>query len=203
MSKLKPIILALGLSLAVAACGGGGGPVPQNTFYRLQVAAPAASGAAAILPGILEVDRFVVEGLTAGRAIVYSDSAKPQELHEYHYHLWTEPPATMLRDELVNFLRAGKAAAQVVTPEVRVSPDYMVRGRILRLERVVGGTPGALVELEMSARKIRGDELLLLKTYKAQVVPSGDAVGEVATAFGKALTDVYGRFLGDLAAAKR
>lgn len=194
-------VLLMAVALALAGCGGGGGPVPQNTFYRIQVAPPPPA-ASPVLPGTLEVDRFMVEGLTSGRAMVYSDSARPQELNEYHYHLWTEQPASMLRDELVSFLRAANAAKQVVTPEVRVSPEYMVRGRVLRLERVIGGNPGALVELEISARRIRGDELLLLKTYRAQIRPASEEMGDVVTAFGKALTEVYGKFLADLAAKK-
>lgn len=194
-------VLLVAMVLALAGCGGGGGPIPQNNFYRVQVSPPSAA-TGPVLPGTLEVDRFSVEGLTGGRAMVYSDSARPQELNEYHYHLWTEPPASMLRDELVSFLRAANAAKQVVTPEVRVSPDYMARGRILRLERVVGKNPGALVELEMSARRIRGDDLLLLKTYRAQVAPGSEEMNDVVLAFGKALTDIYGRFAADLAGKK-
>lgn len=196
-------LLLAAVALTLGACAGGGGPVPQSTFYRVQAAAPTAPAAVPVLPGILEVDRFHIEGLTAGRAMVYSDSAKPNELHEYHYHLWTEPPATMLRDELVSFLRKTNAARQVVTPEVRVSPDYMVRGRVLKLERVVGGDPGALVELEMSARKIRGDDLMVLKTYRVKASPSGKEVGDVVDAFGQALGEVYGKFVADLSAAKK
>jgi ABC-type uncharacterized transport system auxiliary subunit len=195
-------LLLAAVAVTLGACAGGGGPVPQSTFYRVQASAPA-SPVATPLPGILEVDRFHIEGLTAGRAMVHSDSAKPNELHEYHYHLWTEPPATMLRDELVNFLRKANAARQVVTPEVRVSPDYMARGRVLKLERVIGNDPGALVELEMSARKIRGDDLMVLKTYRVKVAPSGKEVGDVVDAFGQALGEVFGKFVADLSAAKK
>ena len=75
------------------------------------------------------MDRFVADGLTAGRPIVYSESGRPREVLEYHYHFWTEPPTILLRDQLVVYLRAAKVADTVVTPEHRVEPDYEARGQ--------------------------------------------------------------------------
>ena len=74
-------------------------PLPQDHFYRLSVGAPGNPRAEPRFKGTLEVGRFVADGLTAGRPVVYSMADRPNELREYRYHFWTEPPPTMLRDQ--------------------------------------------------------------------------------------------------------
>ncbi len=193
----KVCLPALGLIAAgfLAACGSAA-PVPEDQFYRLVVSQPASSKT--LFPGIMEVDRFVADGLTAGRPIVYSETGKPFQVKEYHYHFWTQPPTVMLRDELVSYLRARKVSDTVVTPEMRVTPDYILTGKIKRLEKVVGDPPKAVLELELSLRKASGDNILHLDTYRVETVSDGPGVDDAVKSLNTALTSIYGKFVHDL-----
>ncbi len=193
----KVYLPALGLIAAgfLAACGSSA-PVPEDKFYRLTISAPSPSKM--LFPGIMEVDRFAADGLTAGRPIVYSETGKPFQVKEYHYHFWTQPPTVMLRDELVSYLRARKVSDMVVTPEMRVTPDYVLTGKIKRLEKVLGDPPKAVLELELGLRKASGNKILHLDTYRVEIVSDGPGVDDAVKSLNTALTSIYGKFVDDL-----
>jgi cholesterol transport system auxiliary component len=192
---MKAVISVLALVL-LAACGSAA-PVPEDQFYRL-----AAMGAKplskTLFPGTLEIDRFVADGLTAGRPIVYSEAGKPYQVKEFHYHFWTQPPTVMLRDELVSFLRHSKVADIVVTPEMRVTPDYVLTGKIKRLEKVVGTSPKAVLEIELGLRKATGGKLVFLDTYRVETTSDGSGVDAAVHSLNKALSSIYANFVADL-----
>ncbi len=173
-------------------------PLPQDHFYRLSVGAPKNSPAEPRFKGTLEVGRFVSDGLTARRPVVYSMADRPYELREYHYHFWNEPPPTMLRDQLVDYLRAAKVMTTVVTPEMHVKPDYVLAGRIKRLEKINGEPPRAAVELEFGLRRTENDELLFLGTYGVEVKARADTVAAAVAAINDALTEIYAKFTTDI-----
>lgn len=193
----KGYLPALGLIAAgfLAACGSAA-PVPEDQFYRLTVTQPPSSKT--LFPGIMEVDRFVADGLTAGRPIVYSETGKPFQVKEFHYHFWTQPPTVMLRDELVSYLRARKISDTVVTPEMRVTPDYVLIGKIKRLEKVLGDPPKAVLELELGLRKESGDKILHLETYRVETMSDGPGVDAAVKSLNTALTTIFGKFVHDL-----
>jgi cholesterol transport system auxiliary component len=194
MRMWLPVLVA---AVLLAACGSAP-PVPEDHFYRLRVT-PAPSPGQKLLPGTVEIDRFVADGLTAGRPIVYSESGKPYQVREYHYHFWTQPPTVMLRDELVAFLRAAKVADAVVTPEMRVPADFVLTGKISRLEKVVGEPPKAVLEMELAVRKAAGGKLVFLDTYRIESTADGAGVDDTVNALNQALATIYRKFLSDLA----
>jgi len=102
-------VLVTGLSLA----GCSAPSVPQDRYYRINLEMPASG--AIVLNGVVEMDRFVAVGLAAGRAIVYTSDSNAQFLQEYNYDFWHEPPAIMLRDALLDYLRAAHVAGALVT----------------------------------------------------------------------------------------
>ena len=148
--------------------------------------------------GRLKSSALSADGLTAGRPIVYSRSDRPRELKEYHYHFWTEPPPVMLRDQLVAYLRGANVASAVVTPELRVAVNYALTGKIKRLERVIGVSPGsakAVVELELGVRQTAGERLLFLDTYRVETEAAGDTVGAAVDAINEGLKRVFALFV--------
>lgn len=198
IKALRPI-LAIAVAGVVAACGSVP-PVPEDQFYRLKaVRAESAAPVKPLFPGTIEIDRFVADGVTAGRPIVYSEAGKPHQVKEYHYHFWTQPPTVMLRDELVSYLRAANVAKVVVTPEMRVNADYVLTGKIIRLEKVIGTPPKAVLEIELGVRKATGGELIFLNTYRIEAASDGPGVDDAVHALNAALSTVYGRFVTDLA----
>lgn len=194
---MKRLIPVLALALVLTACGSAE-RVPEDQFYRLSAAPPSKPAAKPLFPGTIEVDRFVADGLTAGRPIVYSEDGKPYQVKEFHYHFWTQPPTVMLRDELVTYLRQAKVASTVVTPEMRVRADFVLTGKIRRLEKIVGTPPKAVLELELVLRKASGGKLIFLDTYRMETPSDGSGVDAAVYSLNKSLSAIYGKFVADL-----
>ncbi len=194
---MKRLIPVLALALVLTACGSAE-RVPEDQFYRLSAALPSKPAAKPLFPGTIEVDRFVADGLTAGRPIVYSEDGKPYQVKEFHYHFWTQPPTVMLRDELVTYLRQAKVASTVVTPEMRVRADFVLTGKIRRLEKIVGTPPKAVLELELVLRKASGGKLIFLDTYRMETPSDGSGVDAAVYSLNKSLSAIYGKFVADL-----
>lgn len=183
---------------ALAACGTAE-PVPADRYYRLDVAVSQRFQQPE-LNGVVEVERFAADGVTAGRPIVYTERADSLELKAYHYHFWAEPPTVMLRDALVRALRAAGAAREVVAPESRIRPDYVVTGEIKRMEHVAGSTPQqAVLEIGLVLRGAQSGNLMLLRTYRIEREFAGGSMNEFVTAMNAAASEALQRFLADLA----
>lgn len=186
------LILLAGLLSGCAAP-----PPPRDSFYRLEVAASPAL-AHAPLHGVVEVSHFGAEGLTGERALLYSYRDKPDQVLRYSYHLWTEPPASLLEGQLVRVLRAAHAATSVVTADLRVPPDYVIEGRLRRFEQLAGARPAVLVEIDLGVVRVHGNALLLLRTYKVEKPSRTEQVPDAVAAFQAAVGEVFAQFLDDL-----
>jgi ABC-type uncharacterized transport system auxiliary subunit len=191
-------LLAILAAALLAACAQP--PVTQDAFYRLQVAPPTATLAKPKLPGPLEVPRFSADGLMAGRPIVFSEAGEPLQLSAYHYHFWLEPPGAMLRDEMVAYLRAAGVAKSVVTPELRVDPDFVLIVKIKRIEQVRGPAPKVVIALEVGLGGRKDDRLLLLKTYRVEKEAANNTVGAAVEAFSGAMAAVCAGVASDIPA---
>lgn len=185
-------VLVTGLSLT----GCSSPSVPQDRYYRINLETPASG--AIVLNGVVEMDRFVAVGLAAGRAVVYTSDANAQVLQEYNYDFWHEPPAIMLRDALIDYLRGANVAKDIVTPDMRASADYLLSGRVHRLETSRGSSPKAVVELELGVSDAHTGAVLIVRSYRTDVPVSGASVEAAAMAVNKAVEDIFERFLNDL-----
>ncbi len=171
--------------------------VPQDRYYRVDITNPAAGSV--LLPGVVETDRFSAVGLAAGRAIVYTTDEDALVLQEYNYDFWHEPPSIMLRDALIGFMRSANVATSIVTPEMRAEPDYLMSGRIQRLEVRRGSAPNMMtVELELAISDARNGAVLMVRSYRTDVPATDASVEAAVVAANQAVNDIYGRFLSDL-----
>jgi ABC-type uncharacterized transport system auxiliary subunit len=193
----KFLLPGLLMLLALQACGGQTA-VPEDRFYRLQVRGPEQPFKSPTLDGVLEVSRLGGGGLMAGRPIVYSTTERPNELKEYHYQFWTETPTILVTDQLIGYLRAARVADSVVPPELRANPQYVLSGKIQRLEKISGAQPGASLELELGLRQIRPHRILVLDTYRARARAADDSVGAAVAAINAALFDIFAQFVADI-----
>jgi cholesterol transport system auxiliary component len=183
-------------ALAWSACMSG--PAPRDHFYRLEIEDPTASDGPRI-DGTLEVDRLRVEALAEGRRILYRSQERPGEVAQYAYHRWSDPPSVMVQDRLVDYLRAAHVARTVVTPAVRVAADYVVDGRILRFEQLIGNASSrAVVEIELILTRVKGRQLLQLATYREERTARSNSVADAVQAFDGAVQAIFERFVADL-----
>ncbi len=182
---------------ALAACAQ---PAPpRDNFYRLQVAAPAHPLDKPVLPGVLEVNRPDLDGALAERALVYQD--KDGALARYAYDLWSDAPATVIQQSLSEYLHAANAAGQVVTPDLRVPPDWALRGRLSRFE-YLPATGKVQMRLQLSVISARDGALVLMQTYAAEPAVQGQGPEAAVAALGRATSDILARFMADLAKAE-
>ena len=123
------LLMAVALS-SLAACAQ---PAPpRDNFYRLDAVPQVGALDKAVLPGVVEVGRLDVDGVLSERGLAYQ--AADGALARYSYDLWSDAPATALQLALAETLRAAHVADTVVTPDLRVPPDWAVRGRLYRFE---------------------------------------------------------------------
>lgn len=197
MRRAGPLAAVLAAALA---SGCAGGPTPRTHYYRVFTEAPAAR-AVPYFDGVLAVERLGASGLLQTRPILKSDAAAPTLISQYDYHSWTEAPPVMLQRQLTDYLRSANVARAVVTPEQRVEPDYVVSGRVRRLEHV-NAPDGARValEVELELSRHRDGELLWQGSYRTERPATGPDVQRAVESLGSAVGEVYARFVGDITA---
>ncbi len=198
VAKVTYVLAMLVVLTGLSACASAP-PVPEDHFYRLQAVYADESLANKPLAGTIEVERFVADGLTSERPIVFSEMDKPNIVKAYHYHFWIKPPTVMLRDELVSFLRASKISDAVVTPEMRVNADYALTGKIKHLEQVrAKEQTRTLLEMEIGLRRPSDGKLLFLDSYKVENIAGGVGVATAVESLNTALSIIYSDFLSHI-----
>ncbi len=210
MRRLALLVLALA---GLAGCIGSAPPVPRDQYYRVLVAPPAQGGAlqsatgqsatgqsatGIMFPGVLSVAPLDAGGLLRERPLLYSATGRAHEVQQHDYYYWMDPPPKMLQAQLVDYLRASGLAKAVVTPDLRVRPDYEITGRLKRFERLLGGGPTRVVaEIELALVETRRNQLLVVETYSAEVTAADDSVEASVLALDQALGRIFERFLAD------
>ena len=215
MRRLGLLVLALA---GLTGCLGSAPPVPRDHYYRVLVAPPAQGdaprrisgqsastqsasrqGATGIMfPGVLSVAPLDADGLLRERPLLYSATGRAHEMQQHDYHYWMDPPPKMLQAQLVDYLRASGLAKAVITPDLRVRPDYEITGRLKRFERLLGGGPTRVVaQVELAMVEIERNQLLVIETYSAEVAAADDSVEASVLALDQALARIFERFLAD------
>jgi ABC-type uncharacterized transport system auxiliary subunit len=179
MTRLALVIV---VAAALGGCLGAAPLVPRDHYYRILVTVP--TGAAGRhLPGVVSVPPLEADGLLRERPLVFSAKGRPYEMQQHDYHFWTEPPPRMLQGQLVDYLRRSGLARSVVTPDLRLRPDFQVRGRIKRLERLLGsGASLVSVELELGLIELAEDRLLVLDSYAVDLPAEDGSIESSITA---------------------
>jgi ABC-type uncharacterized transport system auxiliary subunit len=188
------------LGLVLVACVAG--PAPEDHFYRLELGAPPDALDPPPLPGALSVLRLRTDAVTGERQILFHRRSDPIEVHRHTYHYWLDPPATMLQTQLVAYLRSARAA-HVVSDELRVRADFVLSGRIVALERLLGdGESGVAVELEFTLMREADRQVVLQHTYREEREVEGRGMSRSVGAFSEAVRQIFDRLLVDLAAIR-
>ncbi|HEV7491371.1 MAG TPA: ABC-type transport auxiliary lipoprotein family protein [Rhodanobacteraceae bacterium] len=193
---MKPRWIAL---LAVAALGGCGSPtVPDFTYYRLPNPQPL-EAAPAPLFGDIVVDVFGADGLYSDQALIYALDSTAEQLRQYHYQLWTDPPTRVLQRRMIQQLRGAKIAGDVTDALPASHPAIHISGVILRFDRSPNGSGGfnATVALKLRADDIGGSPMID-DYYRAELPTAGTDVKATVDAYGAALDQIFAEFYTDL-----
>jgi len=190
--------LASAAAFGLTACGSAD-PVPPDMFYRLTGLAQPAALAGGPIKGTIEVPPFRAAGVVNERAILYREG--PRALTQYSYHSWSEPPAVLVQQAFIDALRSAQAFALVGTPSMRLDRDYELIGALQQFEHVIAGNAGtAVVEVEVVLRRVRGNQVLIAKTYRGEEPASVSDIDAAVGSFAKAMDKILAEFLRDLAA---
>ena len=189
-NKLCRKLTILGV-LVLTACGGG----PRDSYYLLGDLTPPAPLEGGPIEGTIDVPAFRAAGIVNERAILFRSG--PNQLAQYSYHHWFEPPGILLQPAIKDTLLRANAFDVVTSPELRLDRDYELLGNLQRFEHVPANS-SIVVEVEISVRRVEGNKGLVLKTYSVDVPAPGQGVDAAVSGFSKALDLIFAEFLTDL-----
>jgi cholesterol transport system auxiliary component len=189
--------LVLGLALSLSGCFGSAPPVPKEQYFRLIASAEPAAVEKPI-DGVVEIPLFQAEGVMGERPLLFTND-NGVKLEQRNYAYWTDPPPAMLRDQLVAYLRAAKAADDVVPSELRVNAQYRVEGRIKRLEQLDGAKNGGSIALELALIDKATDAIVASGIYEVSKDASGPNIDDAVHALNAGLNEIFAKFAVDLA----
>ena len=181
-------------TLLIASCGGGRRP----TYYALEVPpAPDRSLTDPRFPGTLAVCRFDTPPYLRQGRIVYRES--PEEIGFYEYHRWAAQPAETVTTAMITALRSSRLFSLVKRYDGHNEQDYLLVGRIERLEEIDYGGPvrvqaqiaAELVNLRTGSTEWTGDAAAMLNVESRNV-------NSVVDAMNRAVQNSIDQLLGGL-----
>jgi ABC-type uncharacterized transport system auxiliary subunit len=162
LTRLKNIALAGACALLISGCAG---KIRYPNYYSLSFpSAPTIAEPTVRQPAILVVRKFETPAYLRQGRIVYREN--PDQIGFYEYHRWATEPGATVTTAMLDSLRSSHLFASVGPYDSEQRPDYMLTGRLERLDEIDYGD-GVRVEASLSA------ELTNLRT--GAVVWTGDA----------------------------
>jgi uncharacterized lipoprotein YmbA len=167
--KKKRIAMSLVLT-ALITLAGCGGAVKYPNYYTLHLPPPPDPPAKEGVRASLAVREFRSPTYLRQGAIVYKTS--PEQIGFYNYHRWAVDPREVLTNAVTDRLRASGNFTQVKLYDGRSDIDYVLSGRIEKLEEV-DYEGGVKVEVAIAA------QMTNLSTGAAVWTNTVDEVGTV------------------------
>jgi ABC-type uncharacterized transport system auxiliary subunit len=147
---MKKHLIAVCFALAaLATLIGCGGAVKYPNYYTLHVPPPPDPPAPEGVHACLAVREFRSPTYLRQGAIVYKTS--PEQIGFYNYHRWAMNPREFVTNAVAERLRASGNFTQVKSYDGRSDIDYVLSGRLEKLEEVDYGG-GVKVEVAISAQ---------------------------------------------------
>ena len=186
------------VACALIGCAGSES-APEEHFYRMPVEAVpqalARPDGSSPLPGVLTVHRFLADSLLSNRSVVFSESALPHSVKPYHYHAWIDPPPRMLQELTVSSLRRAAVATDVVTPEYDIQADYVLMGKLLRLEHVRGHPAKVKVAVEFALTRPYDQRFGWVREFSAEETVSDETIASATRAMGVAWGEILAQLV--------
>lgn len=185
--------------LILAACATGS-PVPEDRFYQLEPTTPEHVFSSPVLQGGLEIDDTEADPLRSGRAVLYSEKARPLQLKRYHYAFWVDQPPRLVHGKLVQYLRDSGIADRIKDSTQRDITGYRLKTQVLKFEQLRGGpAPEVIIELEASLEELPAGQVLWTSVYSQRHTSDGGDMHATAEAMQTALDQLLQDLSRDLA----
>ena len=145
----KKLIASSFAVMALIALAGCGGAVKYPNYYALHIPPPPDPPAQEGVRVSLAVHEFRSPAYLHQGAIVYKTS--PEQIGFYNYHRWAADPREVVTNAVTDRLRASGNFTQIKLYDGRFDVDYVLSGRIEKLEEVDYGG-GIKVEVAIAAQ---------------------------------------------------
>ena len=145
----KHLIAVLFVLTVLIVSVGCGGAVKYPNYYTLHVPPPPDPPAQEGVRTCLAIREFRSPTYLRQGAIVYKTS--PEQIGFYNYHRWAVDPREFVTNAVADRLRASGNFAQVKLYDGRSDIDYVLSGRLEKLEEV-DYEGGVKVEVAISAQ---------------------------------------------------
>lgn len=182
--RLNPPSILASLWL-LAACGTVA-PVPHDTFYRL-AEVHEVTKVERSLPGVLKVDRVEADGVVAEGSMLYAPNGSEFELRQAAYDFWSEPPALMVEQRLVSYLREAGVAKQVLSHQLRGRSDYLLAVRLTKFEQALKPAGEIRLSISVSLETEPDGDLIWVDQWHFVEKTGDDTLPAAVQAFDKAL----------------
>jgi ABC-type uncharacterized transport system auxiliary subunit len=146
---LKAVVLTLAVSTALVGCAG---KIKYPSYYTLNLPAPPDPPAAEGVRASLAIREFRSPAYLRRGAIVYKTS--PEQIGFYNYDRWAVDTRDFVTNAVADHLRASGTFTQVKLYDGRADIDYVLSGRLERLEEV-DYDGGVKVQVAISAQMTR------------------------------------------------
>jgi len=146
---LMAVVFTLAVSTALVGCAG---RINYPSYYTLNLPAPPDPPAAEGVRASVAIPEFRSPAYLRQGSIVYKSS--PEQIGFYNYDRWAVDPRDFLTNAVVDRLRASGTFSQVKLYDGRADIDYVLSGRLERLEEV-DYDGGIQVQVAISAQMTR------------------------------------------------
>ena len=191
-------LLMLLAALLLAGCGNVPG-VPDHTYFRMSKPQQLPRSEKPVFVDPIVVGLFEANGLYADRALIYALDPAAEELRQFHYQLWTDPPTRLLQRRLQIELREANMAPLVIQALAASQGAVRISGEILRFERVPTPEGGHIASVVLRLRADRPDGTPLTnEIYHADVPTADKRLISATEAMFTAVDQIFVEFHADL-----
>jgi len=170
------------VSLLSAACVGGR-PIHYYTINHSATTAAARPDGLLLLVGRIATPEALEDGRIRYRA-------GSNEVGSYEYHRWTERPGLMVRDLLLQTLRASGKYRQVQEASSAAPGDYLIRGKLFDFSEVDEPGIQTRVSLQVELVDRKTGRVVWDRDYNRDEAVTGKKMKDVVTSLDHNLQQV-------------